>query len=138
MTNEPKKTILVADDDPVMLRLLQLNLGKAGFSVVSCSEGTSVLETALAVKPSVALLDYLLPGRTGLELIEDFKKTPSLAAVPIIVVTGQGKGSTRNELMAAGAIEVFTKPFSPSLLIETIKEQLGLQTNKKGVSVLSN
>jgi len=138
MTNEPKKTILVADDDPVMLRLLQLNLGKAGFNVVSCNEGLSVLETALSTKPSVALLDYLLPGRTGLELIKDFKGNPSLGSVPIIVVTGQGKGSTRNELIAAGAVEVFTKPFSPSLLIETIQNQLDLPVDKERAGVLSN
>lgn len=132
--NEQEKTILVADDDPVMLKLLQFNLGRAGFHIVSCNEGASVLETALAANPSVALLDYLLPGRTGLELIEDFKNDPSLAAIPIIIVTGQGKGSTRNELIAAGAVEVFTKPFSPSLLIETIQDQLRLATDKNEVT----
>lgn len=139
MTMENKKTILIADDDPVMLRLLQLNLQKAGFRVVSCPEGTTVFETALAEQPVMALLDYLLPGRTGLELIKDFKGHDALRVVPIIIVTGQGKGSTRNELMEAGAVAVFTKPFSPSLLIATIEQHLAIPKDGVGVApVLSH
>lgn len=128
MNSNSEKIVLVADDDPVMIKLFQFNLSKAGFRVISCNDGDDVVNVALRENPSVALLDYLLPGRTGLELISDFKEIPELAALPTIIVTGQGKGSLRDELMRAGAKEVFTKPFSPSLLIEAIERQTPAQS----------
>ena len=116
--------ILIADDDPVMLKLFELNLKKQGFKVVACSEGNSVPVKARANIPDLAILDYLLPGKSGLELIVEFKNDESLKCVPIIVVTGQGKGSTKEELLAAGADKVFTKPFSPTMLISEVKDRL--------------
>ncbi|MEM9226555.1 MAG: response regulator [Verrucomicrobiota bacterium] len=118
------KTILVADDDPVMIKLLELNLKRSGFRVEICREGLSVVPMALESLPALAVIDLMLPGKSGLELIEAFQEEPALAKTPIIVVTGQGKGSTREQLLAAGARTVFTKPFSPTLLITRIRELL--------------
>ncbi|GAB4274337.1 MAG TPA: hypothetical protein DIU37_04555 [Opitutae bacterium] len=118
------KTLLVADDDPVMLKLFEFNLRKAGFQVIACKEGLGVVQKALTEKPELVILDYLLPGRSGLELIHDFKANARLSEVPLIIVTGQGKGTTRDDLMRAGAACVFTKPFSPSLLVQEINRLL--------------
>lgn len=118
-------TILIADDDPVMVKLFEFNLKRGGFDLVLCREGTSVVTQALSSKPAIAIFDYMLPGRSGLELIQDFRGHDELKEIPIIVVTGQGKGSTRDELVEAGANEVFTKPFSPTVLLNRIKELLG-------------
>lgn len=117
-----KKTVLIADDDPVMIKLLEFNLVRAGYDTVACREGNSVLSSALEIRPEVAIIDLMLPGRTGLELIGDFRRHGKLAGVPIIVVTAQGRGSTKEELLAAGADSVFTKPFSPSLLLAKVEE----------------
>jgi two-component system alkaline phosphatase synthesis response regulator PhoP len=114
--------LLIADDDPVMVKLLEFNLRRGGFTLVQCREGLSVVTQAREHKPSLAIFDYMLPGRSGLELIQDFRSDPELEHTPIIVVTGQGKGSTKDELLAAGANEVFTKPFSPTLLLNRINE----------------
>lgn len=116
--------ILIADDDPVMLKLFEFNLKKQGFKVAACSEGNSVPVKARADIPDLAILDYLLPGKSGLELIQEFKADPDLSQIPILVVTGQGKGSTKEELLAAGAEKVFTKPFSPTMLINEVKSLL--------------
>jgi DNA-binding response OmpR family regulator len=118
------KTILIADDDPVMVKLLEFNLKRAGHRVEICREGLSVVAKACDVRPDLAIFDLMLPGRSGLELIVDFKGDGELAEIPIIVVTGQGKGSTRHELLKAGASTVFTKPFSPTILINRISELL--------------
>lgn len=115
-------TILIADDDPVMVKLLEFNLKRGGYQLVQCREGLSVVEQARSHSPSLAIFDYMLPGRSGLELIQDFRGDPDLKPIPIIVVTGQGKGSTKNELLDAGANEVFTKPFSPTVLLSRIKQ----------------
>ena len=118
------KTILIADDDPVMVKLLEFNLKRAGYRVEICREGLSVAAKAHDVSPNLAIFDLMLPGRSGLELIKDFKDHDELVTIPIIVVTGQGKGSTRHELLDAGANTVFTKPFSPTILINSISELL--------------
>ncbi len=118
------QTILIADDDPVMLKLYQLNLGRAGYRTVACAEGLGVHAKAVAEKPNLAILDYLLPGKTGLELIQDFRADAAWVDLPLIVITAQGKESTKAELMAAGANQVFTKPFSPTALVKSIQELL--------------
>ncbi len=118
------KTILVADDDPVMVKLFEYNFARAGYRVVVCREGLCVREKTLESKPDLAILDVMLPGRTGLELIRDFKSDPALCNIPVVVVTSQGKGSTQEELLSAGAANVFTKPFSPTILIARIQQLL--------------
>jgi CheY-like chemotaxis protein len=115
------KTILMADDDPMMVKLLEFNLRKAGFATLVCREGLSVCARARAEHPDLVILDVNMPGRTGLELLGDFKADPQLAALPVVVVTSEGKSSTQDELRAAGAKHVYTKPFSPTMLIEHLQ-----------------
>lgn len=122
------RTILIADDDPVMVKLLEFNLKRGGFRLVQCRDGSSVAVQARHNQPALAIFDYMLPGRSGLELIEDFRADATLKTIPIIIVTGQGKGSTRDELLAAGADEVFTKPFSPTELLNRIEQLLETPT----------
>lgn len=118
------KSILIADDDPVMVKLVEFNLKKIGYSALICRDGDSVRERALSEKPVLAIFDFMLPGRSGLELIVDFKADPVLQDIPLLVVTAQGKDSVREEVLAAGAARVFTKPFSPTLLTKCIDELL--------------
>jgi DNA-binding response OmpR family regulator len=119
------KKILIADDDPVMVKLLEFNFRRAGFDAVACGEGFTVCARARAERPDLVVLDVMLPGRSGLELLNDFKSDPILAIIPVVVVTSQGKGSTQDELLAAGARHVFTKPFSPTILLERLRQLLG-------------
>ncbi len=117
--------ILIADDDPVMVKLFEFNLKRNGFELVLCREGHSVVPQARSAAPQLVIFDYMLPGRSGLQLIQDFRQSEDLRHLPIIVVTGQGKGSTRQDLLDAGADEVFTKPFSPTVLLARIRDLLG-------------
>ncbi len=120
-----KKHILVADDDAVMVRLLEFNLKKAGFTYTTCRDGLSIENNVRTTKPDLAIIDFMLPGKTGLEVIKEFKADPELVKIPIVVVTGQGKGSKKTELLDAGASNVFTKPFSPTALMEYVRSLLG-------------
>jgi len=119
------KTILIADDDPMMVKLLEFNLRRAGYAIAICREGLSVCDKARSEHPDLAILDVMLPGRTGLELLRDFKGDGGLAGIPVLIVTSEGKGSTQDELLAAGALQVYTKPFSPTLLMERVRQLLG-------------
>ncbi|HVY68504.1 MAG TPA: response regulator [Verrucomicrobiae bacterium] len=119
------KTILIADDDPMMVKLLEFNLRRAGYVVLVCREGLSVCEKARAHRPDLVILDVMMPGRTGLELLGDFKADPALANLPVLVVTSEAKSSTESDLLKAGALNVYTKPFSPTMLLDRVRQLLG-------------
>jgi len=119
------KKILIADDDPMMVKLLEFNLRRAGFDLIVCREGSTVLARAQAELPDLIILDVMLPGRTGLELVGDLKADPVLAGLPVLIVTSEGKSSTLDSLLAAGAANVYTKPFSPTMLIDRVRQLLG-------------
>jgi DNA-binding response OmpR family regulator len=119
------KCILIAEDDAVTVRLLQHNLHRSNFKTLVCRDGTSVGKRMAAGKPDLAILDLMLPGKSGFELIIEFKSDPELAEIPLVVVTGQGKETLRDELLAAGAADVFTKPFSPTALLACINRLIG-------------
>ncbi len=116
--------ILVAEDDPVMAKLIEFNLKREGFEVVICIDGDSVEERARALHPDLAMFDLNLPGKSGLELSRAFEADDVLRAIPRVVVTGQGKEAVFDDLYEAGVKAVFTKPFSPSTLVEKIREIL--------------
>jgi DNA-binding response OmpR family regulator len=113
-------TLLVADDDPIMLKLYELNLSRAGYRILSCKNGEEAFKYLETEKPVAMILDYLLPDVTGLELTQKFRQNPHFEKTPLIVVTAQGKESIRQDLMNAGASMVFTKPFSPSILLKSL------------------
>ena len=114
---EISKRILVAEDERTTMRLFQFQLERSGFRMMpfTCD-----------APPDLAILDYNLPGRTGLELIEAFKADPILEKVPIVVVTGYRDPALHQRLLNAGANEVISKPFSPVALTERINELLVL------------
>lgn len=115
------KRILIADDDRVMVRLYQLHLGRQGYSLNIFENGEEVLQVLDGLDFDLAILDYMLPGVSGLELIQRIRTNPLTKDCPIVIITGQGRASLKDELKEAGANVVFTKPFSPVQLLKTIE-----------------
>ncbi len=120
------KTVLVAEDEAITLRLFQYQLTRAGFIPMMFRDGLEVVERARRTPPDLAILDYNLPGRNGLELIEGFKADEVLKWIPIIVVTGFRDPDLRRQFMEAGAADVICKPFSPAALNNRIRELIGV------------
>ncbi|WP_309399234.1 response regulator [Cerasicoccus maritimus] len=117
-------TILIADDDPLMIRLLEFNLKRIKCKLIVCREGLGAEQLLKTERPDMAIIDVMLPGKSGLELIQFVRSEPKLASMPLIVVTGHGETQVHEELLAAGANRVFTKPFAPSLLQSAVQELL--------------
>lgn len=117
-------TILIADDDPFMEKLLQYTLRKGGYSMVVCKEGYAVMQQILEQRPVLVILDLMIPGRSGLEIVNDIRANSLVGGLPVIFITGQGRESTKEQLLNAGANAVFTKPFSPMALMSTITQLL--------------
>lgn len=116
--------ILVAEDEPHILLLIQRKLESAGYSVVTTMNGDEALELALRDKPDLILLDIMLPGREGLEICREVKQHYGSDAPPVILISALGQQIDVEAGIAAGADDYIIKPFSPRVLLERIQSAL--------------
>ncbi len=114
--------ILVIEDEPGIVDFLERGLSAHGFTVLSASDGETGLERALGSDVDLVLLDLMLPGRSGLEVLERIRATKP--ALPVIVLTAQGEVEHRVGGLDAGAADYIVKPFSLSELAARIRAQL--------------
>jgi two-component system phosphate regulon response regulator PhoB len=119
-----KTRILVVDDEPDALELIEVNLKAAGFEVVSAANGRVALEKARATMPALVLLDVMLPEVDGLEVCKNLRRDSKTAAIPIIMLTARAAELDRVLGLELGADDYVTKPFSPRELILRIKNLL--------------
>jgi DNA-binding response OmpR family regulator len=116
--------ILVAEDEPHILLLIQRKLEAAGYSVITTMNGNDALAIALSEKPDLLLLDIMLPGREGLEVCREVKLAFGPDAPPVILISALGQQIDVEAGIAAGADDYIIKPFSPRLLLERIQVAL--------------
>lgn len=110
--------ILVADDDPVILRLLEVNFTLEGFEVVLAERGEEALREARAEAFDLILLDVMMPGMDGWEVCEALKADPDTADIPVIFLSARTQEQDRARGMGLGVAAYITKPFDPEELIE--------------------
>jgi DNA-binding response OmpR family regulator len=117
--------ILVADDEPHIRRMLATFLESAGFSVDQADDGTSALERLRGPTPyRLALLDIMMPGLNGLEVLERTLPLPHRTDLLVVVLTAKGQDADRESAFRLGASEFVTKPFSPKKLLARINQLL--------------
>ncbi len=117
--------ILVVDDDPNSLRQVRGALAAAGYAPVVTAEPGEVARLVKTRRPRLVLLDLVLPGTDGIELMETL---PALAGLPVILVSAYGRGDTVARALEAGAADYIVKPFSPAELVARVKLALRRQT----------
>jgi DNA-binding response OmpR family regulator len=117
-------TVLVADDDADILRLVEINLQLDGFEVVTARDGPAALAKAVAVRPDLVLLDVLMPGIDGYAVCAQIRADATLAAVPVIIVTANCVAADVEAARRAGADDFLVKPFDPAVLLEKAKALL--------------
>lgn len=110
--------ILIADDDPQILRALRITLTARGYQVVTAGDGKAALDAATAAHPDLIVLDLGMPGLTGVEVIEAVR---GWSAVPILVVSGRSESWDKVEALDAGADDYVTKPFAADELLARIR-----------------
>ncbi|MCU0727340.1 MAG: response regulator [Planctomycetes bacterium] len=117
-------TILVADDEPFILRSLSFVLRKEGHEVLEARDGAEALSVARTGRPRIVFLDVMMPMLNGYEVLERIRKEPDLAGVHVILLTAKGQEADRQRGLDSGADEYLTKPFSPSRITERVREIL--------------
>ncbi len=112
--------LVIAEDSPHMLRLLEMTLRKAGHTWTACAAGDTALAAVRSQKPDAAILDITMPGMDGLDVLSALKAEPATAGIPVIILTARGQTLTRQQAEESGASAFLTKPFSPTELLATI------------------
>lgn len=128
---EAKKKVLVIDDSPTVRRLAELVLTQSGYEVFTAPDGDEGLELAKKIKPSIILVDFIMPRMNGYKLCKIIRSDPSLKDIPLMLITAKGEevGQTFEEKF--GVIHYFQKPFEPDDLVNKINEVLGMETREE-------
>lgn len=113
--------ILIADDDPLVLKSMELILRKSGFPLKTCVNGREALDQIQLHKPVLALLDVMMPELNGLDVCRAVKSDPQLADVPVFLVTARAMAAERQKGLDAGADDYITKPFVNKDLVEKVR-----------------
>jgi DNA-binding response OmpR family regulator len=127
--NHMKPVILVVDDEPDAVDLIEFNLKDAGFQVKSASDGAEALSKARSVLPSLIVLDVMLPELDGFEVCKLLRRDPNTATIPIIMLTAKAAEIDRVLGLELGADDYLTKPFSPRELVLRVKKLLERREN---------
>lgn len=118
------RTVLVIDDEPEMLRLLDYNLTRAGYAVLTARDGDSGLAAARRHAPDLIILDVMMPGLDGLEVCKRLRQDPAMASRPVLMLTARAEESDRVLGLELGADDYVVKPFGMRELLARVKALL--------------
>ena len=122
--NGVRSKILVVDDEPEAVELVEFNLKQAGFAVVTAADGARGAEKGAHRSPNLIVLDLMLPEMDGFEVCKMLRRDPATAAFPIIMLTAKAAEIDRVLGLELGADDYVTKPFSPRELVLRVKKIL--------------
>lgn len=112
--------ILLIEDEGNILEAIGFILTRAGWEVQGHGNGATALEAVARMAPDLVVLDVMLPGRSGLEILRDLRGRPETAALPILMLTAKGQTKDRETALELGADAYLTKPFSNAELLQTV------------------
>ena len=115
------KTILLVDDDEVILTIANLGLKRAGFNIVKCSSGMACLESLMYYMPDMILLDVEMPIMSGIQTLEVIRSNEKFKDIPVMFLTGSTDTGTVVAAKSLGAVGYVVKPFIPQELVDKVK-----------------
>ncbi len=126
--------VLVADDDPFQLRLLQEVCEAAGYQVVTAANGVAVLDAVARARPDLVLLDAVMPSLDGLEVLRVLKAEPQLAGIPVLLVTDAADDASRARGTALGADDHVSRPFRVFEVQQRVRNALRVKSAESALA----
>jgi len=117
-------TILICDDEDVLRELVRASLAERTVNVLEASTGDEALAVARRRRPDLIVIDMMMPGRSGLEVVREARSDPNLAETPVILLTARAQAADRDAATDAGVTRFVAKPFSLQTLLDAVDELL--------------
>ncbi|MDO8299136.1 response regulator [Lacisediminimonas sp.] len=136
--NSDKPEILIVEDEPAIVQLVEYALHAAGWSTRVAGDVSSAWECLRERIPQMVLLDWMLPDESGLRLLARIRAEPRLAALPVIMLTAKSMEEDKIEGLDRGADDYITKPFSPRELVSRMRALLRRRLPEHGEALLRN
>lgn len=119
------RRVLLIEDEPHIAEAIRYILARDGWAVASHGEGEGAMEAIRREAPDVVVLDMMLPGRSGFEILEDLRADPALADLPVLVLSANGQGEARIAAEGAGASRFIAKPFANADIVTAVRQIAG-------------
>ena len=119
-----QKTILVADDEEDLRLLIEVTLGDQKYRVLTAVDGKAALEHIRQAPPDLLILDWMMPGLTGVEVVKLLRQDPMTTGLPIVLLTAKARQEDQEEARTLGIFAYLVKPFSPLELLQKVQEAL--------------
>ncbi|MEJ1990570.1 MAG: response regulator [Maritimibacter sp.] len=116
------KRIVLIEDEPNIVEAISFILSRDGWAVTPHANGETAAETVRNVRPDVVVLDVMLPGRSGYDILRDLRADPAFAALPVLMLTARGQKKDRELADALGVTRFMTKPFSNAEVLAALNE----------------
>lgn len=120
------RKILIVDDEPYILNILDFSLDAEGYTVLQAPDGDEALRLAAAQHPDLIILDVMMPRLDGFETCRRLKADAGTKDIPVVMLTARNSRADRDKGDRAGADGYMTKPFSPQRLLDVVQEYLGV------------
>lgn len=125
MDGSTPKRVLIADDDSDIRDLVAFKLTQAGYDVAPVEDGVRAWDDIMATPPDIAVLDVMMPGLSGLDVLRKIREDERTKNVPVILLTARSRESDVDNGFATGANDYVIKPFSPRELVHRVGTVLG-------------
>jgi DNA-binding response OmpR family regulator len=113
--------VLLIEDEPNIAEALRFILTRDGWQVSTLADGGLALKAVARQRPDVVILDLMLPGASGLDILRGLRSDPATAALPVLMLTAKGQGRDREAAEAAGVTEFMTKPFANAEIVARVR-----------------
>lgn len=117
--------ILLIEDEPNIAEAIRFILTRDGWQVSTLNEGNGAVAAVQEVKPDLVILDLMLPGLSGIEIVEALRADPSTEELPVLMLTAKGAGREREAAERAGVSHFMTKPFSNADMLASVRALAG-------------
>ncbi|MDE1132227.1 MAG: response regulator [Ascidiaceihabitans sp.] len=117
-----KKRVLLVEDEPNIIEAITFLLSREGWHVDTQTDGATAVKRVRELQPDLLMLDHMLPGKSGLDILIELRSDDQFLALPILMLTARGQMRDRAEAEAAGVSRFMTKPFSNTEVLAAVRD----------------